>query len=57
MIFLNIAIGIFTVSIFLAIIGFADAARYCALASGVFALTFVVLAVWSRLKASIKRFL
>ena len=48
MIYLNIAIGVFTLSIFLAIIGLDELARYGGLTSGVLALTFVILALWER---------
>ena len=48
MTYLNIAIGIFTLSIFLAIVGLDEFARYAGIASGVFALTYVVLALWAR---------
>lgn len=46
--YLNIAVGIFTFSIFLAIIGLDSLARYGAITSGILALTYVVLALWER---------
>jgi len=46
--FLNIAIVIFTLSIFLAIIGLAELASYAAIASGVLASIFVVTTLWGR---------
>jgi hypothetical protein len=49
MIYLNIAIGIFTFAIFLAIIGLDELARYFGLASAVFAFTFVVLSLSAKL--------
>ena len=50
MIYLNIGIGIFTLSIFLAIIGLDEIARYAGITSGVFALVFVVLALTAKWK-------